>query len=136
MLGEPRDAWADRVRATFEHTLAHGYDAEHGGVFLEGPRGGAPLHERKQFWQQAEAQVGFLDAWALTGEDRWFEAFAATQDFALDRLANHVAGGEWPILVERDGTPIWPELGTGYKVAYHTVRGQLEVLRRLDAALA
>lgn len=136
VLGEDRSPWAERLRATFEHTLAHGLDREHGGLFLEGPRGGEPAHTRKQFWQQAEGQIGFLDAWALYGEDRWFEAFASTQDFALDRLANHDAGGEWRLLVERDGTPIWDELGTGWKLCYHTVRGQLEVLRRLDAALS
>jgi mannobiose 2-epimerase len=121
------------VAGLLENVWAFGYDEELGGVFIEGAHGEPPRHHNKQFWQQAEAQVGFLEGWSLLGDRRCLEAFARTQDFVLGHLVSREGGGEWHGLVARDGRPIWSELGTGWKVAYHTIRSQLEVVERCGA---
>ncbi|MAF67567.1 MAG: N-acylglucosamine 2-epimerase [Planctomycetes bacterium] len=128
--GRERASLGSFVTRLLENVLTRGYDEELGGVFIEGPHDRPPRHTRKQFWQQAEAQVGFLEGWELTGDPRLLTAFAGTQDFVQTHLVASGGGGEWRGLVERDGHPIWGELGTGWKVAYHTVRSQLEVVER------
>ena len=80
--------------------------------------------------------IGRLDAWALFDDDRYLEGFRNVHDFVFDKLICWRGGGEWYLLVDRDGTPIWDELGTGWKICYHTVRGMVEVIRRLEAAIA
>ena len=48
--------------------LAEGLDAD-GGLFYEG-RDGRIINPNKEWWPQAEAVVGFYNAWQLTGDER------------------------------------------------------------------
>jgi mannobiose 2-epimerase len=127
VLGRDRAGLTPVVSRLLENVLRHGYDKDHGGVFIEGRHGGPPRHGRKQFWQQAEAQVAFLEGWEQLRDPRFLEAFARTQDFVHAHLVCDQGGGEWRGLVEQDGVCVWGELGTGWKGAYHTVRSQLEI---------
>ncbi|MDP6928233.1 MAG: AGE family epimerase/isomerase [Planctomycetota bacterium] len=136
VLGESRASRGEQVRPIFDHCLRFGLDEQYGGVFIEGPMSQATTNHRKQFWQQAEVMIGMLDAWALFDDDRYLEGFRNVHDFVFDKLICWRGGGEWYLLVDRDGTPIWDELGTGWKICYHTVRGMVEVIRRLEAAIA
>lgn len=132
VLGAPRSAYADVVRPILEHCLRHGIDWEQGGVFVEGPFDGPPTRWRKQFWQHAEVMVGMLDGVLEYGDERCWRAFCNVMDFVFERLVAWEGGGEWYLLVERDGTPVWDELGTDWKICYHTVRGMVQVVARLE----
>jgi len=131
VLGEPRGTYVPLVTRIMGHCLRYGIDEEYGGVYLEGPMDGEATDTDKQFWQQAEVLVALLDAYALTGDERYWDAFRRTREFVFRYLVNHDAGGEWLALVARDGTPVWDYLGHAWKISYHTVRSTIQVIRRL-----
>ncbi len=130
ILGEPVDPWKDRLEALARHTARFGVDAVHGGVFVEGPRGGPARDMQKEFWQQAESLVGFLDAYILFRDRAFWDSFLRVFDFVWRKMINHEAG-EWYALLDRDGTVLWDYLGHEWKNNYHTVRSMIQVLARL-----
>lgn len=130
ILGIPRKKHLDRVLPIFEHTYKHGVDWEHGGLFVEGKSKGSVTEPTKEFWQQAEGMVGFLDAFLLTGDPKYFDAFTNIHDFVFNKMINWDQG-DWFALLDRDGTMIWDYMGTSWKVLYHTVRGTSLVVKKL-----
>jgi mannose 2-epimerase len=130
--GAARDRARTRARLEpiFRHTAEHGVDREHGGLYVEGPRNGEATDTDKEFWQQAEAMVGFLDAYLLLGDERYLESFRAVYDFVFRHLV-HPELGEWYALAARDGRILRDYLGHGWKICYHTVRATCLVARKL-----
>jgi mannobiose 2-epimerase len=84
----------------------------------------------KTWWVQAEALVGFLDAFERGGELRFLEAAEGTWSF-IQRFLVDRAGGEWRSWIAPAGAP-QPELPkVGFwKCPYHNVRACLETLDR------
>jgi mannose/cellobiose epimerase-like protein (N-acyl-D-glucosamine 2-epimerase family) len=130
VLGEPVDAYRDRLSRLARHTLRYGVDPVHGGVFVEGPHDGPARDQQKEFWQQAESLVGLLDAYLLTRKTAFWEAFLKVFSFVWDHMINHEMG-EWYALLARDGTVLWDYLGHAWKNNYHTTRSMIQTLRRL-----
>jgi mannobiose 2-epimerase len=110
-------------------TLAEGLDRQHGGLYAEREDGGA-LDDEKHWWMQAEAIVGFVNAWELTGDEAFLDAAEETWRF-VDRYIVDRAHGEWRWRVARNGSPIpgLPKVEP-WKCPYHNSRAALEVLRR------
>lgn len=130
VMGISREMGRDRVMPIFEHTHRYGVDWRNGGLFVEGPRDGQASERQKEFWQQAEALVGFLDAYQLSGDRKYADAFCAVHDFVFERMIPPEPG-EWLPLLTEDGTPIWNYMGHNWKTCYHTVRAMCEVVQRL-----
>ena len=133
-LGQAKTEGLPRVRPIFEHTADRGVDWEHGGLFVEGWRDGDATETTKEFWQQAEALVGFLDAWMLTQDQRYWDAFRNVHDFVFGKMINWDQG-EWYPLLARDGTVLWDYMGHNWKICYHTLRATCEVVTRLRSCL-
>lgn len=57
-----------------EHAYTHGVDWEFSGIYRDGIASGDAIILEKEFWQNAEALVGFLDAYEVFSEQRFFEA--------------------------------------------------------------
>jgi mannobiose 2-epimerase len=131
ILGQPRETYADVVRPIFDNCVQFGVDCEHGGVFVEGPCSGAPTAMEKQFWQQAEVLIGFLDAYALLDDEKYWQAFENVYRFVFDKFVVMDAGGEWYERVDRTGKPVDDALGHAWKISYHTVRCMVQCIRRL-----
>jgi mannose/cellobiose epimerase-like protein (N-acyl-D-glucosamine 2-epimerase family) len=131
IMGQPRQAYADVVRPIFDNCVEFGIDRQHGGVFVEGPYDGPPSITEKQFWQQAEVLVGFLDAYALFGDEKYWDAFESVYRFVFDKFVAAEAGGEWYERVDRVGNPVDDALGHAWKISYHTVRCVVQCIRRL-----
>jgi mannobiose 2-epimerase len=108
-------------------------DWECGGLYVEGDRAGEATEKTKEFWQQAEALVGFLDAADLTGDDSYLDAFRNIHTFVFTHMINWEQG-EWFPLLARDGTVLWDYMGHNWKICYHTIRGMVEVVKRLERA--
>jgi mannobiose 2-epimerase len=136
VLGVPRAEYADVVKPIFDHCIEFGIDPEYGGVYIDGPFGAPPANRHKQFWQQAEVLIGTLDAYALFGDERYWQAFESVYRFVFGKFVNAEAGGEWRALLDRDGTPIWDYLGHEWKISYHTVRSMVQVVSRLRSLAA
>jgi len=131
ILGVPREKRLDRVVPIYEHTYQQGIDWDFGGIYVEGERNGQPTEVTKEFWQQAEAMVGFLDAFIVTGDKKYLDAFKNVHDFVFTKYINWDLG-EWYALLDKQGNIIWDYMGTSWKVFYHTVRGMCQVVHRLQ----
>ena len=112
------------------NVLAEAASSE-GGLFYEG-RGGAIIDDGRECWPQAEAIVGFLNAFQISREERFFSAAVRVWDFIQNNLTDRVHG-EWFWRITRDGSPD-PKLPkvSEWKGPYHGTRACLETLHRLD----
>lgn len=111
-------------------TLAEGTDTD-GAIFYLGAPAGV-IDDSKEWWPQAEAVVGFLEAWRVSGAPRYFTAAARAWDFIATRLIDR-QHGEWFRGVTRDGrvNPAFEKVGF-WKCPYHNGRMGLEALARLQ----
>ena len=112
-----------------EVTLAEGVDSD-GGLYNEGGPQGL-TNTDKEWWPQAEAVVGFLNAHQISGEARFLNAALRSWDFIEARLIDRERG-EWHRGVSRDGTLLDNQLKVSFwKCPYHNGRTGLEAVRRL-----
>ena len=124
-------SFQDTLYRLVDHTIRYGVDTTYGGVYRDGTASGSVLVDEKEWWQQAEALVGFLEAYILFKEDRFWEAFSNTWHFVSSKMINHEVG-EWYTLLSREGQPLVSTLGNEWKVAYHSGRAMLECISRLS----
>jgi mannobiose 2-epimerase len=111
-------------------TLAEGVDTD-GGVYNQGGPTGL-TDANKEWWPQAEAVVGFLNAFELSGQERYLEAAYRTWNFIEAHLIDR-RNGEWFRGVTREGQVLDNELKVSFwKCPYHNGRTGLEAVRRLS----
>ena len=95
---------------------------------------GDHLVKERHWWVQAEAMVGFLDTWKLTGEDGFYERFLHVWDYVRTYIIDGKRG-EWFWGRTADGIIMEGEDKAGFwKCPYHNSRACIEVLRRLTSA--
>jgi len=125
LLADIRRLACQIARATVEE----GLDAD-GGLFYEG-HNGQIVDRNREWWPQAEAVVGFYNAWQLTGEAAFREAAVRCWQFILDRVVDH-DHGEWFWCIRPDGTPdpAQPKV-SAWKSPYHNARCCLELIHRI-----
>jgi len=115
-----------------EATLEEGVDAD-GGVFNEFD--GKHLDDSKDWWPQAEAMVGFLNAFQLSGDGKYLDAARHSWTFIATYISDREGGGEWHGQVTREGVPAaggsHPKVGA-WKCPYHNSRACFEALERLE----
>jgi mannobiose 2-epimerase len=101
-----------------------------GGLSYEG-KDGTVVDYGKECWPQAEAVVGFLNAFQLSGDTKYFTAARRTWDFIERHIVDRVHG-EWFWRINADGRPDTklPKVSE-WKGPYHGTRMCLETLRRL-----
>ena len=131
VLALPPEQYTDVVRPICDHCIKFGLDHQYGGVYVDGPAESAPTNFEKQFWQQAEVLVGMLDAYALLGDEKYWDAFRNVHDFVFAKFVNLPAGGEWYERLDRQGRPIDDALAHAWKISYHTVRSMIQTIKRL-----
>jgi cellobiose epimerase len=133
VLGDPSRLASARVAALklASAVLAEGVDGD-GSVFYE--TNATRLAAEKHWWVQAEALVGFCNAWQLSGEDRFRQASRRVWDYIDAKVVNRVQG-EWHARLSRQGVPLIGEAETylagPWKCPYHNARACLEMLARL-----
>jgi mannobiose 2-epimerase len=112
-------------------TLAEGTDTD-GAIFNMGDPTGI-IDDTREWWPQAEAVVGFIDAWQLSGDPRYLAAAAKTWDFIERNLIDR-QHGEWFRGVTKAGAVIQSFEKVGFwKCPYHNGRMGLELAARLRA---
>jgi mannobiose 2-epimerase len=109
-------------------TLAEGVDPD-GGVISEGSPHGY-TNTNKEWWEQAEAVVGFLNAYQLSGDARYLDASRHSWAFIQAKFIDRVHG-DWINLVKRDGTPYPLPKVSLWKCPYHSGRSCFEVAERV-----
>lgn len=118
------------TRNLVDHSLKYGFDHELGGVYRDGPHEGPALVYDKEWWQNCEVLVGYLDAYEKLGDAKYLEAFLKTWDFDHSYMINHEVG-EWRQLLNRNGEVLVGDIGNPWKAFYHSGRSVLESILRL-----
>lgn len=133
VLGDPElEARVHKAALAMAHaTLEEGTDAD-GAVFNE-LHGNGKLDDSKDWWPQAEAMVGYLNAYQLSGEERYLEASQRSWRFIQEKISDR-EGGEWHWQVTREGVPnpLQQKVGA-WKCPYHNSRACLEAVERLES---
>jgi cellobiose epimerase len=109
--------------------LVQALDAD-GAICCEG-RGGKIIDPRKECWSQAEAVIGFLNAFQISGDPKFFAAARRVWEYIDRRLVDRVHG-EWFWRINEDGRPdpTLPKVSE-WKGPYHGSRMCLEAMHRL-----
>jgi len=134
LVGRGNDPKVRRAAVSLvDRTLQYAFDDEHGGIYHDGPASGPAFGKRKSWWQQAEALVGFLNAYQLTADEKYWKAFEKQARFVLDDFTDHKYGA-WYSFIDPDGKVDAAKAGP-WRVQYHETRACLEIIRRLGGAL-
>ncbi|MDB5054534.1 MAG: N-acyl-D-glucosamine 2-epimerase [Bacilli bacterium] len=85
----------------------------------------------KDWWPQAEAVVGFVNAWQLTGNQEYWDAAVNSWQFIKDHMIDY-KNGEWFWKVNEQGVPYLdkPKVNE-WKCPYHNSRACFEIIERL-----
>jgi mannobiose 2-epimerase len=104
-----------------------------GAIFYEAEPDGK-LHDFKEWWAEAEAVVGFYNAYQLTGDDKFLLASIRAWQFIENFLVDK-SHGEWYRTVNRQGAPILGKLVDFWKCPYHNGRACMEIWERTSDRL-
>jgi len=120
------EEWAVEIA---EAVLAEAID-EDGGLAYEG-RDRVVIGANREWWCQAEAVVGFWQAYEISGDRRFADAAFGIWRFIARRVVDR-ANGEWFWRVFPDGTIDAREPKVSeWKGPYHNTRMCLEMMRRI-----
>lgn len=103
-----------------------------GGLWYEYDPATHHWEKEKHWWPQAEAMVGFYNAWQISGDENFLKmslhSWRFIQDFLIDSR-----NGEWiwgvyenyHIIAHEDKAGLW-------KCPYHNSRACMEIMRRIQ----
>jgi cellobiose epimerase len=105
-------------------------DRNNGGL-LSACNAEGHIHSKKEWWPQAEAVVGFYNAYELSGDQKFLEAADGIWSYIQKYFVDH-AHSEWHNELSLDNTPDtrMPKAGF-WKCPYHNARACFEVVGRM-----
>ena len=128
LLREVQEEAVKMAHAVYEEAI----DTD-GGLLYEANRTGM-IDTDKHWWPQAEAVVGFLNAYDLSGEGHFRAAAERAWEFIGKYIVDH-KHGEWFWKVSRERVPSNDQYKVDpWKCPYHNSRMCFEVMVRLDNA--
>ena len=102
-----------------------------GGLWYEYETANDHLVKEKHSWPQAEAMVGFLNAWQLTGNRQFLDHSLRSWQFIKEHVRDDRLG-EWYWGVHADYSPMIEKEKAGlWKCPYHNTRACIEVMQRI-----
>jgi len=108
---------------------------EDGGLFYEWFPEEKRMDSDKHWWPQAEALVGYYNAYQLNGDDEFLKRALESWTFIKENLIDREFG-EWQWAVNKEGLPQREkEKGGFWKCPYHNGRACLELISRIDNTL-
>jgi cellobiose epimerase len=112
-------------------TLGQGVDND-GALLYEADPDGITI-DIKEWWPQAEAAVGFLDAYQIGGDPKYLTTSLRLWDFIEQHLVDRDRG-EWYRCVNRDhSVPPDQSKASFWKCPYHNGRACMELADRLKS---
>jgi cellobiose epimerase len=137
LLGDPvLVARARKLALTMaKAVLEQGVDRD-GSVFFEADGSGKLVDAHKHWWVQAEAVIGFYNAFQLSGDVRFRTASRRAWDYIEAKVIDRVHG-EWYAKLTREGVALSEAedaeavLAGPWKCPYHNARVCTEMLERL-----
>ena len=126
LLARVREVSVKMAQVVYEQAI----DADGGLLYEADPTG--IIDSDKHWWPQAEAVVGFLNAYELSGRQHFLDAAKRSWDFIEKCIVDH-EHGEWFWLVSKAGVPSNEQDKVGpWKCPYHNSRTCFETMERLD----
>lgn len=119
-----KDAAIKMADATFE-----GLDKD-GGLWYECMPSEKALIKEKHWWPQAEAIVGFVNAWQLSNDEKYLQAAINNWQFVQQHILDKQKG-EWFWGINEDYSIMREDKAGLWKCPYHNSRACLEVIKRL-----
>lgn len=112
-----------------EAVMENGFAGD-GGLMNEADSGGI-IDADKDWWPQAEAIVGLVNAWQNTSDPKFMGKAEEVWRFVRTKMIDP-ADGEWWSKIYPDGRPDLQSYKAGpWKAPYHNSRSCLEIIRRL-----
>jgi cellobiose epimerase len=126
ILKEAREEAVRMAQAVYGEAL----DSD-GGLLYEADSKGI-TNTDKHWWPQAEAVVGFLNAYQISEQEYFLAAARRSWDF-IEKYIVDRKHGEWFWMVSKDGAPSNDKFKVDpWKCPYHNSRACFEVMARLD----
>lgn len=101
-----------------------------GGLWYEYEPDNNHLVKEKHWWVQAEAIVGFFNAWQVTGDEKYLSIALKNWDFVKHSIIDK-RNGEWYWGINEYGEIMPGEDKAGlWKCPYHNSRACIEILKR------
>jgi len=111
--------------------LREGYDQKFGGIYQSITAPGR-ANTDKVWWPQAEAVIGFLNVYQISGNQEFLDASLKTWDFIEKYLVDREFG-EWYYSTTQEGLPDKNLLKVSeWKCPYHNGRACLEMIKRMS----
>ncbi|MGN6508196.1 MAG: AGE family epimerase/isomerase [Chitinophaga sp.] len=108
---------------------AEGLDAD-GGLWQEFDGEGKKFSTEKKWWPQAEAIVGFVNAYQNSHDEKYLRLAENTWEFIRSHILDQ-EHGEWRWGIDADKQKLEQDKVGLWKCPYHNSRACLEVIRRL-----
>lgn len=109
--------------------VKEGLDTD-GGLWCEFEPEHKHLVTEKHWWPQAEAIVGFINAWQLSADPAYLQTARDNWDFVRQHLLDKKCG-EWYWGVRKDNSVMDEDKVGMWKCPYHNSRACLEAIKRL-----
>ena len=123
-----------KISVTIAEAAAKGLDTD-GGLWYEYDVRQKHLIRQKHSWPQAEAMIGFFNAWQITGNEKYLNQSLRSWEFVQDCMLDKSLG-EWYWGVNADHSPMIQEEKAGiWKCPYHNSRACMEIIRRINRIL-
>lgn len=120
-----------RININIAEATIAGLDAD-GGLWYEYEPAEDHLIRQKHWWVQAEAMVGFFNAWQISNNDKYLELSLKNWDFVQQHILD-LKNGEWLWGVDEYNKPMPNEDKAGlWKCPYHNSRACIELIKRLS----
>jgi cellobiose epimerase len=106
-----------------------------GGLWYEYNMHSGEMIKEKHWWPQAEAMLGFFNAWEISGQQAYLEASLRSWNFIKNYLLH--AKGEWVWGVNANYSLMNDKEKLGFwKCPYHNSRACIELIKRLNPGKA
>ena len=101
-----------------------------GGLWYEYDPAANELIKEKHSWPQAEAMIGFMNAYQLTGEEKYLDHSLNAWDFVKQHIKDNTKG-EWFWGVNADYSVMQKEKAGFWKCPYHNARACIQLMNRI-----
>ena len=121
----------DRVKEVCLHmaqSSLFGVDQD-GGMWYEYDASVPFLNREKHWWPQAEAMVGFYNAFGISGDLQYLEKSKGAWNYIKSQLIDEHSG-EWLWGRDENGQPLKEDLAGFWKCPYHNGRAMMEMNKR------
>lgn len=109
----------------------HAIDSD-GGMWYEYDPATDILVKEKHWWPQAEAMIGFFNAYQLSADEKYLRLSMNSWEFVKNSLKD-MDNGEWFWGVNEDYAIMQKDKAGFWKCPYHTARACIEISQRISS---